>query len=502
MTETTENGVRIINTDVLVAGYGASGGVSAITAKDSGADVIILEKMNHLGGCSVLAGGFMKAAKDVEKADRYLEITQGGRVDPVIVRSFAEGMKKLPDIVKKLAETDSAEIADRDETTIAAGYPFEGEETFYSVYVKNIPGFEGFSWANPESNINGQRLMKLLSDNVESRNIPVFYNASVKELITEDGRVTGAKALINGEEAIIHTSYGVILATGGFEFNEKLKKDYLAAIPVYGMGNPGNTGDGILMSQKVGAALWHMWLIHGSYGFKFDDCDTAIRTVLGGSRVDTRKVPWILLDKRGRRFMNEYHPAPQDTMHRPLEYYDPDLPGYPRIPALLVFDENGRKLGRIGNPLYASEEFKYEWSRDNSKEIEKGWIKKFETVEELAGFYHLDSDEVKKTLDKWNESVKEGADREYGRPSGTLVPIETGPFYATEVWPICTNTQGGPEHDAGQRVLDPYGEPIKGLYSVGELGAFWGHVYLLGGNLSECIISGDAAGRTIVSDNA
>jgi predicted oxidoreductase len=63
------------------------------------------------------------------------------------------------------------------------------------------------------------------------------------------------------------------------------------------------------------------------------------------------------------------------------------------------------------------------------------------------------------------------------------------------VWPLLTNTQGGPEHDENQQVLDAFGAPIPRLFAVGELGSFFAHLYLLGGNLSEIIISGRIAGN-------
>jgi succinate dehydrogenase/fumarate reductase flavoprotein subunit len=74
------------------------------------------------------------------------------------------------------------------------------------------------------------------------------------------------------------------------------------------------------------------------------------------------------------------------------------------------------------------------------------------------------------------------------------MPIATPPFYFGEVWPVVSNTQGGPVHDSSQRVLNPFAEPIPGLYVAGELGSIWGHLYLSGGNLAECFITGRIAG--------
>jgi len=482
--------------DVIVVGFGAAGAVAAINAHDHGAATLVLEKMKHPGGSSILAGGAMKAVHDIEKAVAYLTATQGGRVGEKLITTFARGLYELPDYLRELAKVDHATVAVHPPHGSAGVYPFPGADTFFTTFIQEIPGFTGYDWCNTGGNLNGQRLIKLLVDNIEARGIPVFYNTSVSALITDtEGAVVGVKAVLNEKETFIKARKGVILATGGFEFNEKLKREYFEAIPVYSMGNPGNTGDGVLIAQKVGAALWHMWHFHGSYGFKFPDFEPAFRNALGGARHEGRKVAWILVDQLGKRFMNEYHPAPQDTMHRPLEYFDPDLPGYPRIPAIMIFDEDGRKLGRIANPLTAYEQHKYHWSFDNSAEVERGWIKRYDSIEALAEGFHLDARRLVATIERWNEQVGKGRDEDFGRPPGTMVPIKKPPFYAVYVWPICTNTQGGPEHDEKQRVLDPYGNPIPGLYAVGELGSFFGHLYLLGGNLSECVIGGRIAGK-------
>jgi succinate dehydrogenase/fumarate reductase flavoprotein subunit len=76
-----------------------------------------------------------------------------------------------------------------------------------------------------------------------------------------------------------------------------------------------------------------------------------------------------------------------------------------------------------------------------------------------------------------------------------MIAIAVPPFYAIQVWPVVSNTQGGPVHDERQRVLDVRGAPIPGLFAAGELGSFFGHIYLLGGNITEAIVGGRIAGR-------
>jgi predicted oxidoreductase len=79
-------------------------------------------------------------------------------------------------------------------------------------------------------------------------------------------------------------------------------------------------------------------------------------------------------------------------------------------------------------------------------------------------------------------------------------PIEAAPFYAMEAWPTITNTQGGPEHDEQQRILNYKGKPVPRLYAAGELGSMFGHLYELGGNIGEAITSGRIAGRNAAGE--
>jgi succinate dehydrogenase/fumarate reductase flavoprotein subunit len=261
------------------------------------------------------------------------------------------------------------------------------------------------------------------------------------------------------------------------------------------MGHNGNTGDGILMASEVGAALWHMWHLHGSYGFKLPHLPVAIRSPLGGARDPARPLHWIILDQRGKRFTNELPPAPQDTLSRPLAHLDPESGCYDRIPAWLIFDERGRRAGPLGRPVGAQGEHRYTWSRDNLAEVEQGWIVQAPGLDALAERTDLPAETLRASVARWNASVAAGQDADFSRPPGTMVSIAESPFYAIQVWPVVSNTQGGPVHDERQRVIDVRGRPIPGLFAVGELGSFFGHIYLLGGNITEGIVGGRNAGR-------
>ncbi|MFC1872648.1 FAD-binding protein [Chloroflexota bacterium] len=491
--------------DVIIAGCGLSGGVAAIEAHDAGSSVMVLEKGEYPGGVSMLAGGGLRGSQDIEASVAYLKETSGGRIDEVILRAFAEDLVGLEDYVRKLAKINGAVIKTYGPETTGA-YPFTGKDSFYTFRVVEIPGFDGYPWVQ-RLMAAGVNTMKVVLDNIEARHIDIRTSTPVKRLVRgDDGQIAGVIAESGGREEKIKARRAVILACGGFEHNEWLKKQYFQGMPFYSMAPLTHTGDGVIMAQKEGAALWHMWHIHGSYGYKFDEYPIAFRIPLAGPRNPMRILPWIVVDRYGNRYMNECQPAPQDTGHRAMELYDADMPGYPRIPSYVVFDEVGRMRGPIGKPLSIGK-FLYDWSKDNTEELAKGWILSGQTLAELAEKITATADngdkmtgaELEVSVAAWNKVVEQGVDP-LSRPEGTMLKIKVPPYYAAPVWPVITNTQGGPVHNIKQQVLDSYGQPIPRLYAVGELSSMWGHLYLLGGNLSECITSGRAAGRWVATE--
>ncbi len=489
--------------DVLVAGYGLAGAISAIEAASRGKRVLMVEKAALPGGLSVLSGGFLKCIKQVDKAIEYLKRLSADRVDQALVESFAVGLSENEDYLTDLCRINASTVektSPQNERPYGT-YPLPGQDAFYGIRVRSGPGFRGFPWVQSRSRA-AQNLFKVAADHIENRRIEVLLSAAAKRLVTEEqGVVSGLVVRAKGKEILIRARSAVILATGGFEQNHWLKLQYLQGKPFYSAAPLTHTGDGIIMSQKVGAALWHMWHVHGSYGFKFDEAPIAFRHVFGGPRRPDRIMPWIVTDKFGSRYMNEYQPAPQDTMHRAMELYDPDILSYPRIPSFLIFDEAGRKLGPIAQPVAITEKA-YDWSRDNQTEIEKGWILQSDSVQQLAMRIRelpeseglMEPDRLATTIAEWNALVGKRLDP-FHRPPDTMMAIQVPPYCAVPVWPIISNTQGGPVHDTHQRVIDSFGQPIPHLYAVGELGSFFGHLYELSGNLSECLYSGRVAGR-------
>ncbi len=496
--------------DVVVVGAGYAGVRAALAAHDAGASVLILEKMSHPGGISVMSGGAVLCVEDEKTGREYFRHMSGGRTSDEMVAAFVSGFAGNMADIKQLAETFNASFLVRNRPGI---YPFPGREGLNSLIITRLPGFQDFPWYPGPDSHNGVLLMALLLFHLEARKIPVQYNTAAEQLtLDERGEITGLTARSAGREIRILARKAVILASGGFEFDEWAKVQYLEAKPFYAMGSPASTGDGMRMAQAVGARLWHMWHTHNCYGFKYDGFPMSFRHCIGGSlmthgaRKQVRKMPWIVVDTFGRRFMNEFPPAPQDTSARPLAFFDADLPGYPRIPCYLIFDSEGKNMEAIGDPLGYPEHFpggqRYRWSSDNSKEVEKGWILEAPSLPELAAKIRqmppnkgrMEAAVLHNTVEEWNEAVLTGRDGVFNRHPETMLTLKTPPFYAMEAWPILTNTQGGPEHNVHRQVLDVWGKVIPRLYTAGELGSFFGHIYELSGNIGECFSSGRIAG--------
>lgn len=502
--------------DVVVVGFGLAGGVAAITAASAGAKTLLVEKSSVPGGLSICSYGAVRSARDADAAFAYLKATNGGRTPDDVLRALARGMAGVESYVRELGRINNAVIRssieeaaakadDPYQRRVGGNYPFPGTETFYHTTVVDVPGFDprrDYPWANGAP--GGPMLFKIVHDHLRALGVEVRLATAARRLIAapDTREVLGVRVAGAGDEHAIEARRAVILASGGFEGNPDMKAQFLEGAPVFNAAARTNTGDGIRMAQDLGAALWHMWHVHGAYGFRHSDpaYPYAIRVKrfpdwFPGEQHRARvKMAWILLDQDGRRFMAEYQPYTQDTAVRPMQHYDPAWQRFPRNPAFLICDEEGRKMYPLGKATSNDENVRYEWSNDNLREVELGILKRADTLEGLAIALGLDPEQLVGSVARWNEHCAGGSDADHGRPAGTMAPIRTPPFYGAPVWATLSNTQGGPVHDADSRIVDAYGNPIPRLYAAGELGSSFGHLYLSGGNIAECFVTGRIAG--------
>jgi len=493
--------------DVVVVGYGYAGAVAAIEAHDAGADVLIVEKTPDPGGISITSGGNVRIVDDAELGFQHLKATNDGTTPDSVLRALANGMQQIPAYFEKLAAVSGASI---DRRQADGNYPFVGTETFGYVSIKEVPGFDPagtypfVSSYVPIARAAGVRLFKVIEDNIRARKIRVLLETPAVRLLSDDaGEVRGVTVEHRGKAMRIKARRAVILACGGFEANEEMQRQFWQEKPVLNAAYMGNTGDGIVMAQDVGAALWHMWHYHGVYGFKHPDPDYpfGIRPkrlpdwIPGEAAREGVTVPWIIVDRAGRRYMNEYPPYTQDTSWRPMAVFDTETMSYLRIPSYMVMDEPGRGAYPIVSPTFNDRRFKFEWSEATLRELEARIVRRADSIGELAAKVRVSKEVLSRTIADWNAACDAGVDAVYGRPANSMAKIASPPFYYAEVWPVCSNTHGGPVHDADQRVLNAFDQVIPRLFAAGELGGVFGHLYISGGNLAECFVGGWVAGR-------
>jgi 3-oxosteroid 1-dehydrogenase len=498
--------------DVVVVGYGGAGAVTAIAAADAGAEVLILEKnpQNQLWCNTRMCGGLCHVADDASEAAKYFKAVAfglglpDGFGDPAhvyphypeqfvedIAQAWAEGVVQTGDFLQSLGEV---EFTNGLEIPKAAFSTFPGAEHYGT-----------FSVAG-----RGIALYELLANAVNERNVEMMWGSPAKRLITDpEGEVIGVVAQEAGAEISVKARKAVVLCSGGFEYDEELKD---AFIPGWGwvfMGNPSNTGDGLRMAMGVGATLGHMY-------------HNAARVVAGGPalmeeigtgiRIAIEKPGMLLVDNYGERYINEVFTSvdPQRyQFYNQVIVYDISKLEYPRIPSWFIFDETVRQAGPLPSTFYgAIATGIYDWSEDNSAEVEKGWILRADTLEELAAVIaadpnnrgRMDATTLANTVAVFNQYSEGGEDLDFARDPETLGALTTPPYYAIDMYPGGPNTEGGMIRDAKSQVISVRGDVIPRLYAVGEVGSFFSFAYQGGGNIAGCIIFGRVAGENAAAE--
>jgi len=471
--------------DVVVVGYGGAGASTAITAHDAGAKVLLLEKApeGEEGGNTRVSGNLWFNPAPADKAITYLNAMADGYPIPEdMVRVWAEEMGKNADWVTSLGGTP---------------YAPEPQSAWCSPEFPELPGAEcSTTYFATEGGWGQERLWKILKANVEERGIEVLYGTPAKELVQnlETKEILGVIAEREGETIYIKAKKAVVLTCGGFENNQEMIRDFLSRPQMTPMGTPYNTGDGIKMAQRIGAALWHMDAQAGmSLAFKAPGTDTTAMVGPGGAS-------WIRIDGNGKRFINETIVA----RHGYVYLHGVWAPFPCPVPAYLIFDDTSKPIDYIAlgyEMAWAGIVRKLPWSKDSSEEIAKGWILKADTVSELATKIKVDP-KLEETVKKYNEYTSTGIDAEFGRSMEGLTPIATAPYYAMPLVPCLLNTQGGPKRNKDARILDLEDKPIPRLYSAGELGSMYSFLYNGGGNVGETMAFGRIAGRNAAAEKA
>ncbi|HOQ98576.1 MAG TPA: FAD-binding protein [Anaerolineae bacterium] len=455
-----------------------------------------------------MCGGLIHLASDAKEAAAYLRAVAYGVGLP---QGYGDPGHIYPHYPKALAE----EISDAwgkgvvgTKAWLASLGPVEFKhEAVPSPAFPQFPGAQSYGIFCVAG--RGIALFKLLTDAVACRETGVLWETPGKRLIANPaGEIVGVVAEQGGKEINIKARRAVVLATGGFEYDQELVSAFLPGWGWTFMGNPANTGDGLRMAMGAGAALGHMPHV-------------AARVVAGGPiareigtgiMCDIDSAGRLLVDNYGRRYINECY-ASRDPeryqFYNQVVAYDITRLEYPRIPSWFIFDERVRQRGPVTSRVFGAEVVGiYKWSSDNQAEIAKGWILKGDTIEELAGAVAAHPDNKRRmepatlasTIMRFNECSRSGSDPEFGRDATSLGALSSPPFYAIAEYPGGPNTEGGPIKNARAQAISVFGHPIPRLYCVGELGSIFSFAYQAGGNIAEIIIFGQIAGKNAAAE--
>ncbi|XQW86497.1 FAD-dependent oxidoreductase [Thalassotalea piscium] len=482
-------------TDILILGFGLAGASTAIEARDidPDADILIVEKMDeaNVGGNSRVAGQSLLMSEDVEALISYYEkMSYANPIPPEMLREWAVRMVALrPWIEARAKQAGSQFVLGTGFTDRAAvlEFPEYGAENAIAHTATILPIPSGVWLA--------------FKKNVDQRNIRTLFEAPIVDLIQDPDtmEVFGAVVEHNGVKKAIKAKRGVVMATGGFENNLQMQRDYFGLAEAYALGTPGNTGDGVKILQKAGADMWHLrsqgqpggiWP-----GFKVPEYDTVYLR-----QIFFQTFSWIEIAADHKRFYDETAELQLTHYKEKKHGHYVDTPHAASGPVHMIFDEFTRENNCLvikfmgWNGVVRD----HEWSEDNSAEIVSGLIFKADSIEELAEKMGRPVDEVVKTVNEYNHACESKQDSLHNRRPETLQPINQAPFYAIRVVPAIVCTGGGARRNIESEVLGHHEQPIPRLYEAGELGSMFSQLYQNGSYLTEAMISGRAAGKNTV----
>ena len=467
---------RQFETDVAIVGAGGAGIAAGIEARAAGARAIAFEQSAAPGGAAIVSGGGC-----------------------LIVGSPLQqrhGIKDTPD----LAFADWMAWGGPSADVVWARYYIE--HTRHDLYhwaesfgvkwvdLKVQEGNAVLRWTRPER--NGLGLMTGLIEGFRGKGGEIVPDTEITGIAREGGRVTGltGRNAATGEPVVVRSA-AVVVATGGFnsnldmvlEFNPALKNDKV----LVGSGR-GSTGAGHRLVQEAGGYLTHMdhiWY----YVYATPDYRDG-----GGRRgLVFRQVPGdIWVNQQGRRFHNEALSGGNSAT--------PALMAQTPRHAWAIMDTAMAATMEVADPYYRDGD---KVARERVMELLNGspFIRKADTLSELAQRMTVDAPEFLATVARYNKACEAGleSEPELGKPLKGSEAFDTPPYYAVQIFPLARKNFGGVKTDLRCRVLDRHFEPIGGLYAAGEVaGMAGGHINgragLEGTMLGPSLFSGRVAG--------
>lgn len=466
-----------LSCDAVVAGGGAAGMAATLRLQELGKNVILVEKASYLGGAVSVSGG-----NQVVMGSKLQE--ESGVSDDTVdsmVEDFRKNGADLNniDILTVFAENVGA-TTDWLHENMGVEFDMEGGLHQLGEYSHD----RELAYAG-----GGAGCAEVLRADIEESGAQVLLNTEVKELIVENGAVTGVKAV----SADGYTSYtihasDVVLATGGYGNNDELLSDELASALYYGCET--STGDGIVMAEAVNAKTANM-----EYGKRYPN-GIEVAEGLAKSTIAGNIVGWtmsaILVNKEGNRVVNE-KASNRTILEAELEQTDSML-------YLLLdqqtFDVWKTKLAAAG----ITEENIEEYLQNNGSATPVFYhASTLNELEKLAG---MEKNALVNTVSRYNGFVQSGTDEDFGRSADYMkMEIGEGDYYLIEQKPRFATTMGGLVINGNMQVLNENDEVITGLYAAGETcGQVMGDDSPSGANNAWAMTSGKLAAEAIASE--
>lgn len=538
---------------VVIVGSGSAGFAAALAASEAGLEPIIIESTDKLGGSSAMSGGgawipnspvMLRAGThdSYEDAKKYMDLTIGEvgpassperreaflREGPKMVawleslgfkyhygKGYADYYPELPGgtAVGRLVEPETFDLKKlgewKDKINISMAIPvYTLDGVQIALSFRTLSAFfntvKVIGFRTMGSMIIGKKLAGIggaligqLTALALQRNIPLWLNSPMVELIHEDGAVKGVIVMKDGKRTEIRAK-AVVLTAGGFARNNEMRQKYHPH-PIttdWTVATQGDKGDAIRAGMEIGAATALMddaW-----WGPCFTDSKGVSQFMIW-----ERSFPYsMIVDTAGKRFMNES-----------ASYVDCGHWQYERnkqvasIPAYLIFDQHHHKYYPLGVGLPGAEPKEY---------FESGMLTKADTLAELAMKIGVNPQGLEETVARFNQNAVNGKDPDFHRgdsaydriysdprvkPNPNLAPLTKAPFYAVKVYPGDLGTKGGLLTDEFARVLKENGKPIEGLYAAGNSSAsVMGHTYPgPGSTIGPAMVFGMIAGRHIAT---
>ena len=493
--------------DVVVVGSGGAGLTAAILAHDHGAKVAVVERSDKIGGTTAVSGGALWIPlNDTMAADgrddsrdealAYCKRMAAGQTDDILIETFVDTGRQMvryleertpvkftswtiPDYHMELegarpgGRSIEPELFHRADLGEWSGslrdsplrIPFSLQETIfqYQAHIKpqNLP-VEVLAERTKQGVLGGGgaligRLLKGCLD----RGIKIMLRTRARGLARENARVVGLHAERNGKDMRLAAN-AVVLASGGFEWNEQLKRQFLPGPITHPNSPPSNEGDGLVMAAEAGAALGNMAEVWGSPSAAVPG------EVYDGRQLSRLVVPermcphTILVNRAGRRFANEG--ASYNDLAKVFNDFDPVRYEHRNLPCWSIFDRQYRERYPVLTVVAGAPD--------------PDWLVRADTLESLAEQAGIDAEGLTATVERWNNAVLQGEDAEFGRPRfpvdleaphPSMGSIERPPFYALPVHPGTLGTKGGPITNAEGQVIDVRGNVIPGLFAAGNV---------------------------------